>query len=130
LQSELVAIVVPDQEYSIAYAMQHGLLPSNTVVPPPPVIGQPPHPLLVDLASKPQFKKLIFDDLTKLGKQDKLRGFEFVKDIFVLADMFSAENGLLTPTFKLKRADAAKKFRPEIDKMYRDLEAKRPPAKL
>jgi long-chain acyl-CoA synthetase len=106
------------------------LLPSNTLIPPPPVIGQPPHPLLVQLCKEPKFTNLILDDLTRFAKMDRLRGFEFVKAIKVQADMFTADNGLLTPTFKLKRADAAKIFRPSIDAMYKDLDSKRSPAKL
>jgi long-chain acyl-CoA synthetase len=130
LQSELVAIVVPDQEFCLGFAVKNKLLPANTILPPPPVVGQPPHPLLVELSKNSAFQKLIFDDITALGKQEKLRGFEFVKAIHIQAEMFSAENGLLTPTFKLKRADAAIKFRPEIDSMYKELNASKPPAKL
>ncbi|KAJ3255906.1 Long chain acyl-CoA synthetase 7 peroxisomal [Boothiomyces macroporosus] len=130
LQSELVGIVVPDQEYSIGYAIQNGLLPSSTVAPPPPAVGAPPHPLLVQLCQSDKFKEAILKDLTAIGKKEKLRGFEFLKAIHVDSEAFSAENGLLTPTFKLKRPEAANKYRQYIDAMYKKLDEVRPPAKL
>ena len=40
LESQLVAIVVPDQEVSIGWAVKRGLLPSDTVIPEPPLPGQ------------------------------------------------------------------------------------------
>ena len=40
------------------------------------------------------------------------------KKIHLAAEPWTADNGLLTPTFKLKRNDAKKRFQAEIDKMY------------
>ncbi|KAJ3270900.1 Long chain acyl-CoA synthetase 7 peroxisomal [Blyttiomyces sp. JEL0837] len=65
-----------------------------------------------------------------VGKKAGLKGFEMVKEVRLVAEAFSVENGILTPTFKVKRADAAKRFRPLIDEMYRDLQARAPVAKL
>ena len=101
LQSELVAIVVPDQEVSIKWALENGVLPANTVVPPPPPPNTPLHPLVKTIAASPKFNKAVMDDLTLLGKKDKLRGFEFIKAVHIHHDLFSAESGLLTPTFTL-----------------------------
>ena len=130
LQAELVGVVVPDQEYGIMYAIEHGMLPKDTIAPPPPTPNAPPHPLIVELSKNAKFQKAIFDDITKLGKKEKIRGFEFLKAIFVEPTMFSAEKGLLTPTFKLKRPAASDYYRSQIDQMYQDLEAKRPAPKL
>lgn len=41
-----------------------------------------------------------------------------VKDIALYNEMFSVENGLLTPTFKAKRADLKNHFREQIDELY------------
>lgn len=56
------------------------------------------------------------------AKGDQLRGFEYVRAIALDPAFFTVENGLLTPTFKLKRSDAAEKFRPLIDALYKELE--------
>jgi len=47
-----------------------------------------------------------------------LKGFEMLKAIRIHDDLFTAENGLLTPTFKMKRHEAKKLFQNEIDSMY------------
>ena len=130
MQAELVGVVVPDQEYGIMYGIEKGLLPKDTVIPPPPVPNAPPHELIVKLSKTAKFQQAIFDSLVKVGRKEKLRGFEFLKAIYVEPHMFSADKGLLTPTFKLKRPSAAEYYRAQIDQMYKDLEAKRPPAKL
>ena len=43
------------------------------------------------------------------------------KDINIHDELFSAENGLLTPTFKNKRATIADYFKDQITEMYRPL---------
>ncbi|OPL20298.1 long-chain-fatty-acid-5-like ligase, partial [Mytilus galloprovincialis] len=40
-----------------------------------------------------------------------------VRDIYVHPELFSVENGLLTPTFKAKRQDLKKVFQPQIDEI-------------
>lgn len=44
-----------------------------------------------------------------------------VKAIQLHPDLFSVENGLLTPTLKAKRCDIQKRFQPQIDNMYSKL---------
>lgn len=41
-----------------------------------------------------------------------------VKDIIVHTEMFSIENGLLTPTLKAKRPELRKYFQSQIDELY------------
>lgn len=45
-----------------------------------------------------------------VGKEAGLRGFEQVKAIHLHPALFSVENGLFTPTFKLKRPQARARF--------------------
>lgn len=52
------------------------------------------------------------------GKEGGLFGFEIPTKIVVNHVPFSMENDLLTPTFKLKRAEAKKYFLKEIKSMY------------
>ncbi|KAJ3087495.1 hypothetical protein HK102_010942 [Quaeritorhiza haematococci] len=123
LKNDLVAIVVPDQEFSIPFAINSGLLPANTPVPTvPQQPGEEPHPSLVELCKVPELRNLILKDMNKLAKEAKLRGFEFVKRIHVTAEMFSVQNGLLTPTFKVKRHEAKNYYRQYIDEMYHDID--------
>jgi hypothetical protein len=48
----------------------------------------------------------------------QLKGFEMVKDIRLESTLFSVENDLLTPTFKLKRNVAKQRYQSQIDEMY------------
>lgn len=47
-------------------------------------------------------KKVILKELHLLGQRDGLKSFEQVKDIYIHDELFSIENGLLTPTLKSK----------------------------
>lgn len=62
-----------------------------------------------------------FQELTSTGKAEKLKGFEIVKAVHLVATPFSVENDLLTPTFKFKRPQLQKRFQKEIDAMYATL---------
>ncbi|KAI9353866.1 hypothetical protein BDR26DRAFT_907251 [Obelidium mucronatum] len=112
LQAELVAVV------------SMGILPANTPNPGPTAANAPPHPLLKTICGNEKLKELVLKDLNKIGKDFGLKGFEFAKAIYLDAEGFSIENGLITPTFKLKRNEAAEKFRPVIDALYKDLNEK------
>jgi long-chain acyl-CoA synthetase len=57
-----------------------------------------------------------------VGKANQLRGFEFVKSIYLTPTQFSVQNDLLTPTFKLKRPQAQKAFAEELAELYKDLD--------
>ncbi|KAI8615949.1 hypothetical protein BC830DRAFT_242483 [Chytriomyces sp. MP71] len=129
LQAELVAIVVPDAEYAIPLARDNGVLPADTTDPGPTAQNAPPHPLLKKVCESEKMEDLILADITKTGKEFGLKGFEFVKKIHLDYNGFTMENGLITPTFKLKRNEAADRYRSFIDAMYKDLNSK-PKAKL
>ncbi|KAJ3095256.1 hypothetical protein HDU97_007115 [Phlyctochytrium planicorne] len=128
LQSELVAIIVPDQEHAVNVGKHYKLIPESTPNPGPALPGAEPLPVVRELCNNAKFKELVQKELDVAGKKAKLRGFEFVKGIHLEADFFTVANGLLTPTFKLKRNDAATKYRPVIDKLYEEINAKKPPA--
>lgn len=75
-----------------------------------------------ELASNQAVKKAILADLTDVGKKGGLQSFEQVKDIYIFPELFSVENGLLTPTFKAKRNEVKKYFLSQIEEMYSHLQ--------
>lgn len=56
------------------------------------------------------------------GKAAQLRGFEQVAAVTLVAEPFTVENAMLTPTFKLKRNVARETYQPLIDQMYASLQ--------
>lgn len=54
-----------------------------------------------------------------------LPSFETVKGFVVLDEDFSIENGLLTPTLKVKRKAVELRYSDKIDKLFKDLSSKR-----
>ena len=46
------------------------------------------------------------------------QGFELVKKIHLSAELWSVENNLLTPTFKMKRVELKKYYQKQIDALY------------
>jgi long-chain acyl-CoA synthetase len=120
LQDKLVAIIVPDEETVQAYAAK----PENAVSG-SPAVGTVS---LADLIKDPSVVRAIERGMTALGVEAKLKGFEKVKAFHLESEPFSVENGLLTPTFKLKRNPARDHYRPVIDQLYAKINA--PKAKL
>jgi len=106
LQAVLVSVVVPDPETFPDLAKKIGVSGS-----------------MEELAQNEEVKKAILKDLTDISKKNGLSSLEQVRDLYIHTELFSVENGLLTPTFKLKRADARKKFSDQIDQMYVKLNA-------
>jgi long-chain acyl-CoA synthetase len=52
-----------------------------------------------------------------------LARFEKLKRVLLVADEFSADNGALTPTMKLRRRVVEERYRREIDELYAQAEA-------
>uniref|UniRef100_A0A673ZI50 Arachidonate--CoA ligase n=1 Tax=Salmo trutta TaxID=8032 RepID=A0A673ZI50_SALTR len=100
LQACLVGIVVPDPDSLPGWAKKKGIEGSY----------------LEMCASK--LKNAILEDILRLGKEGGLKSFEQVRDISLHTEMFSVQNGLLTPTLKAKRTDLRGHFREQIDLLY------------
>ena len=101
-ESCLVAIVVPDPEVAAKWAAEHGKADAS----------------MEQLCADPALAADVLQQMTKLGRADKLQGFEMVKAVHLHTEPFSMENGLITPTFKLKRQQARDRFRQIIDELY------------
>jgi len=104
LKSSLVAVVVPDFEVLGPWAKEK---------------KHPHADSPKELCNDPEIVKMVLEDMTKVGKANKMLGFEFVSTITLVPDAFSVDNDLLTPTFKLKRPQAKKAFQAQLDEMYK-----------
>jgi len=93
MESYLLAIVIPDpiQLAKIASRVWKRPVSETDLV------------TLDEAAKDEKVVKAILDVLTKDGVKYGLKGFEFVKRIFVTNELFSVENGCLTPTMKVRR---------------------------
>lgn len=76
---------------------------------------------LGQLCSDPRAKAAVLAEMDVLGREAGLRGFEFVKAVTLVLEPFTVENGLLTPTFKIKRPQAKAYFERAISEMYAHL---------
>jgi long-chain acyl-CoA synthetase len=47
-----------------------------------------------------------------------LTKIEKIKKFIIIKDQFTIENGLMTPTLKLKRYKIIKKYKKEIEKLF------------
>uniref|UniRef100_A0A4W3IAJ6 Arachidonate--CoA ligase n=1 Tax=Callorhinchus milii TaxID=7868 RepID=A0A4W3IAJ6_CALMI len=94
LKSHLVGIVVPDPEVLPDFAAKIGIKGSYD-----------------ELCKNQKINKAILEDMVNMGKQAGLKSFEQVKVLHLHPEMFTIENGLLTPTLKAKRAELSKYFR-------------------
>ncbi|KAF9618831.1 hypothetical protein IFM89_002699 [Coptis chinensis] len=115
LNSSLVAVVAVDQEVLKAWAASEGIQYGD--------LGQ--------LCKDPRARAGVLADLDALGREAQLRGFESVKAVTLVLEPFTLENGLLTPTFKIKRPQAKAYFAKAISDMYAELATSDPtPQKL
>uniref|UniRef100_A0A8C1MJW6 Long-chain-fatty-acid--CoA ligase n=1 Tax=Cyprinus carpio TaxID=7962 RepID=A0A8C1MJW6_CYPCA len=104
LQSCLVGVIVPDPEVLPSWAQKKGFVGCYD-----------------ELCGNKELKKAILDDMVRLGKASGLHSFEQVKDIHIHKEMFSIQNGLLTPTLKSKRPELKEYFKTEIEQLYSNI---------
>jgi len=101
----------------------------------PAVIVSPNFPLLeewartngvpftsrVELVASPKVQSL-YDEIVE-GINQNLARFEKLKRVMLVADEFTADNGALTPTMKLRRRVIEDRYRQQIDDLYAQAEA-------
>lgn len=105
MKSTLIGVVVPEETIISEWAKEHNLEFD-----------------MLSLCKNTELKETILKDVQAQGKMGGLKGFEQVKDIHLHYELFSIENGLLTPTMKSKRSDLQKLFQSELDQMYKNLD--------
>ncbi|WP_205574598.1 AMP-dependent synthetase/ligase [Indioceanicola profundi] len=95
----IVALVVPDHEIARAWARRR---------------GKPER--LEELVQDPDFRKHVADAVDRANKG--LSGVERIRKFRIVADPFTMENGLMTPTMKIKRNLVVKQLQDQIDGLY------------
>lgn len=108
LQSSLVAILIPDEE-----PVRNMLQSSGEAA-----LAKAP---FTEICQSDKLKGILLDEVQNVSKAGGLHGFEIPKAIHLDSELFSVENGLLTPTFKLKRQQARDKYEKQIEAMYASL---------
>jgi long-chain acyl-CoA synthetase len=107
IESELVAIIVPDVAACTNLAKSTGFVSDS----------------IDGVIFNQEVQHAIRDDINRLAASNKLAGFEVIKAFYVESIPFSVENGLLTPTFKMKRQAIQIKYDKILDKLYRKLKS-------
>jgi long-chain acyl-CoA synthetase len=102
-QYYLVGIVVPDE----AFIRQHWA----------PQVGIANETSFKDICADPRLKEKIYEEMTRLGKEEKLHGFEIVKKIHLEPVAWTPDD-LLTPTQKLMRHQAKIKYEEVLKDLY------------
>eukprot|EP00592_Proboscia_alata_P007397 CAMPEP_0194357300 /NCGR_PEP_ID=MMETSP0174-20130528/4799_1 /TAXON_ID=216777 /ORGANISM="Proboscia alata, Strain PI-D3" /LENGTH=633 /DNA_ID=CAMNT_0039127253 /DNA_START=221 /DNA_END=2122 /DNA_ORIENTATION=- len=104
-QSCLVAIIVPDEDVVTSWSSERGN--TNTT--------------LSQLCQDAQLRSEIMQDIKTVSKTNGLHGFETPKAIYLESEIFGVENGLTTPTFKLKRQQLKQRYQKDIDRLYAEI---------
>jgi len=103
LKSKLIAIIVPDQESLKQLARDKGIENPEDYE---------------SLCKNPEIIEAVQNDLHIKGEENKVRGFEKIHAIYLAPEPFTTDNDLLTPTLKLKRPQAKKRYISEITALY------------
>jgi len=104
MKDSIIGIVVPEEAYLMDYCKKHTIKGT-----------------FKELCRNENVKKLIIKDLNKIAMKMNLMPYEKVKNIYLFDELFSLENGLATPTLKLKRVDLRKHFKDVIGKLYEEM---------
>ncbi|WFD01937.1 long-chain-fatty-acid--CoA ligase [Malassezia obtusa] len=107
-QPHLVAVCVPEPEPFADFASR--VLKRN--------VSASDAKALEDAAADPAVTEAVLCEFIKLGKRQQLGSLEQIRALKLRMEPFSPENGLMTPTLKIKRQDAAKVLKGDLDELY------------
>ncbi|XP_071034354.1 long-chain-fatty-acid--CoA ligase 5 isoform X3 [Parasteatoda tepidariorum] len=103
-QDFIVGIVVPDRNLFIRWAKKKGFQEME----------------FETLCQNDDVKRAVLSHLLKLGRKKDLNSLHQVGNVYLSPEPFSLENGLLTPTLKVKRSVARKMFESNFEKLYEE----------
>ena len=106
LQNYLVAIIVPNKSKIIEFLSSKGIICDNDNC--------------IEYYGNEELKNDILKDLETLGRKSDFKGFEIIKKIYLSPEPFTVENDLCTPTLKIRRHIAVKRFKEILDKLYNE----------
>jgi long-chain acyl-CoA synthetase len=112
-QSSLVAIFGVDPENFAGFASK--VLGED--------IAKDDIPAIKAAAKNTKVKQAFLKVLDGIARKSKFNSFERVRGVYLDVEPLTVDNGLLTPTLKLKRPQAAKAFAAEISQMYEEINA-------
>ncbi|EPB71693.1 hypothetical protein ANCCEY_09212, partial [Ancylostoma ceylanicum] len=70
------------------------------------------------LLSESEVRRFVLQELNRTGKEKGLQSIELIKNIQLTSEELTPENGLVTPTLKLRRHLLKQKFSHDIERMY------------
>jgi long-chain acyl-CoA synthetase len=95
----VVALIVPDEDFAKGWAAQNNMDATGEAI-----------------AADPQFYKLISQAIDKVNRG--LSAIERVRRFAILPEGFTIDNGMLTPSLKIKRHKIRERWSPIISKLY------------
>ncbi|KAI9224371.1 hypothetical protein BC828DRAFT_373620 [Blastocladiella britannica] len=107
LKSCTIAVIVPDEAEFTSWAVTKEFLPAGTTTTDMPA-----------LLARTEVVAAANKALQDFGREAGLKGFENVRAAHWDSEMWSVDNNLLTPTFKLKRIEAKAKYQDVLDGLY------------
>ena len=72
------------------------------------------------LCNSDALRKLIWNDVMKIAKENKFNSLEKPKQMMLLFDPWTTESDILTPTMKLKRNVAKTRYAADVTRMYEE----------
>jgi len=69
-----------------------------------------------DFTGNSRLRQIIDDEVYKVNRE--LESFEKIRQYTIVREKFTEQNGLLTPSHKIKKNAVLERFRDEIERMY------------
>ena len=107
-KSCLVAVAVPNRSHLLEWAVGEGTEAAGGL-----------EGVCVEAAAGAH----VLQALQAQGRASNLRGFEIVKAVHLHPQEFRVEDGVVTPTFKLRRPQLLATFQAQVNAMYKQLGA-------
>jgi long-chain acyl-CoA synthetase len=95
-----VALIVPEADYLVSWAVRAGFQATSIEL----------------LVREPRVRAAIREDIERLTRD--VKGYERIQAFALITEDFTEENGLLTPSLKLKRRNVVERWRDEIVRLY------------